>query len=77
MRCTRRHRLCVCQISSALYESLPSRPAINLFKNSSLIIVEVGGASVVVRDYIDVTLQIAGVEMAHLLLLVTNLLLLI
>ena len=59
-------------VSSALYDRLPSRPSINSFKNSALNIVGVAGESAEVRGYIDVPLQIAGIEVAHPLLVVTN-----
>ena len=51
---------------------MPSRPSINSFKNSAPDIVGVGGASIDVRGYIDVPLQIAGIEVAHPLLVVSN-----
>ena len=60
-------------LSSALYDRLPSRPSINSFKNSAPDIVGVGGASAEVRGYIDVPLHIAGIEVAHPLLVVSNL----
>ena len=60
-------------LSSTLYARLPSKPAIHLFKNSAPEIVGVGGASAEVRGYVDVPLQIAGVEVAHPLLVVQNL----
>ena len=59
---------------SSLYVRLPSRPSINSFKNSAPDIIEVGGASAEVRGYIDVFLQIAGIEVAHPLLVVSELL---
>ena len=60
-------------LSCALYDSLPWRPSINSFKNSAPDIIGVGGASAKVRGYIDVPLQIAGIEVAHALLVVSNL----
>ena len=60
-------------VSSAIHDRLPSRPSINLFKHSAPDIVGVGGASAEVRGDIDVPLQIVGIELAHLLLIVTNL----
>ena len=60
-------------LSSTLYARLPSKPAIHLFKNSAPDIVGVGGASAKVRGYVDVPLQIVGVEIAHPLLVVQNL----
>ena len=60
-------------LSSVLYEQLPSRPAINRFSISAPDIVGVGGASAEVRCYVDVPLQIAGVKIAHPLLVVTDL----
>ena len=59
--------------SSALYDRLPSRSSINSFKNSAPDIVGIDGASAEVRDYIDGSLQIAGIEVAHPLLVVSNL----
>ena len=60
-------------VSSALYDRLPSRPSINSFKNSAPDIIGVGGASAEVRGYIDVPLQIAGIEVADPLLVVSEL----
>ena len=60
-------------VSSALHDRLPSRPSINSFKKSAPDIVGVGGASAEVRGYIDVALQIAGIEVAHPLLVIKNL----
>ena len=61
-------------VSSALHNRLPSRPSINSFKIWAPNIVEVGGVSAEVRGYIDGPLQIAGIKVAHPLLVVTNLL---
>ena len=60
-------------VSSALHDRLRSRFAINSFKNSSPNIVGVAGESAEVGGYIDIPLQIAGIEVAHSLLVVTNL----
>ena len=60
-------------VSSAQHDRLLSRPAINSFKNSAIDIVGVGGESAEVRGYIDVLLQITGIEVAYPLLAVTNL----
>ena len=60
-------------VNSALYDLLPSRTAINSFKISASDIVGVGGTNAEVRGYIDVSMQIAGIELAHPLLVVTNL----
>ena len=60
-------------VSFARYDRLPSRPSINSFKNSAPDIVGVKSASAEVRGYIDVLLQIAGIEVAHPLLVVSNL----
>ena len=60
-------------LSSTLYARLPSKPTIYSFKYSAPNIVGVGGASATVRCYIDVFLQIAGVEIAYVLLIVENL----
>ena len=60
-------------LSSVLYEQLPSRPTINRFSSAASEIFGVGGASAEVRGYVDVPLQIAGVEIAHPLLVVTDL----
>ena len=62
----------ILMVSSALYDRLPSRPSINSFKNSAPDIVGIGGVSAEVRGYIDVPLQIAGIDFAHPLLVVTN-----
>ena len=62
----------ISMVSSALYNRLPLRPSINSFKNLAPDIVGVGNASAKVRGYIDVTLQIAGIEIAHPLLVVSN-----
>ena len=60
-------------VSSAHYIRLPTRPAINSFKNSAPNIVRVSSASAEIRGYIDVPLQIAKIEIARTLLVVTNL----
>ena len=52
---------------------MPTRPQIQSFKKPSPDIVGVGGASAEVKGYIDVPLQIAGVEVAHPLLVVSGL----
>ena len=59
-------------VSSALYNRLPSRAAINSFKNSAPDIVGFGGASAEVRGYIDVPVQITEIEVTHTLLIVTD-----
>ena len=61
-------------VYSTLNDRLPSRPSINSFKNSAPNIVGVSGASAEVRGYIDAPLQIVGIEVAHPLLIVLNLL---
>ena len=60
-------------VSSGLYDLLPSRLSINSFKNSAPHIIGVGGASAEVRGYIDVPLQIARIEVAHSLMVGSNL----
>ena len=60
-------------VSSALYDPLPTRFAINSFENSAPDIVGVGGASVEVRGYFVVPLLIAKFEVAHPLLVVSEL----
>ena len=49
-----------------------SQPPVLLLGNFSPDIVGVGGASSEIKGYIDVPLQLAGEEVAHLLLLVSN-----
>ena len=61
-------------VSSVHHERLPSRLSMNSFKNSAPDIVGICDASAEVRDYIDVHLLIAGIEVANPLLVVTNLL---
>ena len=60
-------------VSSALYDRLPTRPAINSFENSAPDIIVVAGASAQVRGYVVVLLLIAGFEVAHPLLVVSEL----
>ena len=60
-------------LSIALYAKLPSKPPIQPFKNPAPDIVGVGGASAEVKGYVDVPLQLAGFEVAHPLLVVTDL----
>ena len=60
-------------MNSTLHDRLPSRPSINSFKNSAPDIVAVGDASAKVIGYIDVPRQIAGIEVAHSLLVVSEL----
>ena len=51
-------------LSAALYELLPSRSPIRKFDDSAPDIIGVGSASADVRDYIDVSVQIAGAEVS-------------
>ena len=60
-------------LSAALYELLPSRPPIQKFDVSALDIVGLLCASADVRSYINVPLQIAGADVCHPLLVVTDL----
>ena len=60
-------------VSSALYDRLPTRLAINSFENFAPDIVKVGGASAEVKGYVVVPLLIAGFEVAHPLLVVSEL----
>ena len=60
-------------VSSTLYNRLPTRPAINSFKNSAPDIVGVGGASAEVVTYVEVPLLITGFEVTHPLLVVLEL----
>ena len=60
-------------VISAHYDRLPTRPAINSFKNSAPDIVGIGGASAKVVGYVEVPLLIAGFEVAHPLLVVSEL----
>lgn len=61
-------------VGFARHDRLPSRPASNSFTNSASNIVAVCGASAEVSIYIDVPLQIAKIEIAHSLPVVTYLL---
>ena len=60
-------------VSESLYLKLPNRSPIQCFKKPASDIVCVGGASAEVKGNIDVPLQIAGVEVAHPLLVVSGL----
>ena len=60
-------------VSSALYDRLPTLPAIYSFENSAPDIVGVGGANAEVRGYVVVPLLIAGFDVAHPLLVVSEL----
>ena len=60
-------------LNSTLYDRLHSKPAIQQFKNRAPDIVGVVGASAKVRGYVDIPLLIAGVEIAHSLLVVSEL----
>lgn len=60
-------------LSSALYDRIFSRPAIQQSKNSAMDIVNVGGASYDVKKYVDISLLIVGVEIVHPLLVVSEL----
>ena len=59
-------------LSSSLYDRLPDRPPVQSLRNSAPNIVGVGGASAEVKGYINVPLQIAGIKVAHPLLVVAN-----
>ena len=59
-------------VSFALYDRLPTRPAINSFENSAPDIVGVGSASADVRGSVVVPLLIAGFEVMHPLLVVSE-----
>ena len=60
-------------LSTALYAKLPSKPPTQPFKNPVQNIVNVNGVSAEVKGYVDVPLQLAGDEVAHPLLVVTDL----
>ena len=60
-------------LSESLYSQLPTCPPIQFFKKPAPDIVGVGGARAEVKGYIDVPHQIAGVEVAHPLLVVSGL----
>ena len=60
-------------LSSVLYDQLLSCPEICSFSKSAPDILGVGGASAEVRGYVDVPPQIAGIKIAHPLLVVTSL----
>ena len=59
-------------VSSARYDRLPSRPSINSVKTSTPDIVGICGGRSEVINYIDLPLQIAGIEVAHPLMVVLN-----
>ena len=52
-------------LSASLCEKLPSQPPVLLFGNSAPDIVGDGGASAEIKGYIDMPLQLAGVEVRH------------
>ena len=60
-------------VSESLNLQLPSRFPIQCFKKPAPNIVGVCGASAEVKGYIEVPLQIAGVKLAHPLVVVSNL----
>ena len=60
-------------VSSLLYPLLVSRPPIQSFEKSAPDIVGVGGSRTEYSGFIDLPLEIAGVEVAHPLLVVSNL----
>ena len=60
-------------VSSSLYPLLVIRPPIQWFEKSAQNIVGVGGSRADYSGFIDVPLEIAGVEVAHPLLVVSNL----
>lgn len=57
-------------VSESLYSQLSARPLIESFKMPTHDIVGVGGAYAEVNEYINVPFQIAGVQVAHLQLVV-------
>ena len=59
-------------LNAARYELLSSSPPIQKFDDSNPDIIGVGSASADVRSYIDVFVQIAGAEVYHPLLVVTD-----
>ena len=61
-------------MSSAFHDRLPSRLALDAFKNSHPDIVGVGGVSFKVKGYINVYLKIVEIEVTHPLLVVIKLL---
>ena len=65
--------LAFAMLSTALYAQLSSKPPIQPFKQPALDIVGVGGARAKVKMYIDEPLQLGGIEVAHPLLVVTDL----
>ena len=60
-------------VSFALYDRLPTCPAINTLENSALDIVGVGGASAEVIGFVEVPLLIAGFEVVDPMLVVSEL----
>ena len=60
-------------VNKSLYFQLPTRPPIQSFNKPAPDIVGFNGDSAEVKGYIDVPLQIAGVEVADPLLVVSGL----
>ena len=60
-------------MSSEMYSRLALRPPIHPFEECAPDIIGVGGASAAVRGYVDIPLRLAGIEVAHPLLVVENL----
>ena len=60
-------------MSSEMYSRLALRPPIHPFEEFAPDIIVVGGASAPVRGYVDIPLRLAGIEVAHPLLVIENL----
>ena len=60
-------------LSAATYARLPDAPTIQPFLRATVEVVGVGGARAVIRNYIDVPVQVAGVAVLYPLLVVEGL----
>ena len=60
-------------LSAAMYTRLPDAPAIQRFLRAFPEVIGVGGARDVIRGYVDLPVEIAGVAVRHLLLVVEGL----
>ena len=60
-------------LSAAMYTRLPDAPAIQPFLRAAPEVVNVGSACAVIRGYVDVQVEVAGVAVRHLLLVVEGL----
>ena len=60
-------------LSAAIYARLPDAPAIQPLLRAAPEVVDVGGARAVIRGYIDVPVEVAGVAVRHSLLVIEGL----